>query len=85
MSLIDGVLAKVFGTKTDREVKAMLPTVAAISALVPQLRELSDADLAARTDEFKARIAQGETLGHRGMCGSLDEVDLGSTRGFVHD
>ena len=33
MSFIDGVLAKVFGTKTDREVKAMLPTVAAISAL----------------------------------------------------
>ena len=27
MSFIDGVLAKVFGTKTDREVKAMLPTV----------------------------------------------------------
>ena len=62
MSFIDGVLAKVFGTKTDREVKAMLPTVAAISALEPELRELSDIDLAAKTIEFKEQIAQGATL-----------------------
>src|SRR5664279_954975 len=62
MSLIDGVLAKVFGTKNDREVKAMLPTVAAISAMEPELRELSDTDLAAKTIEFKEQIAQGATL-----------------------
>ena len=40
----------------------MLPTVAAINALEPQLRELSDIDLAAKTIEFKERIAQGATL-----------------------
>src|ERR1022692_4205108 len=62
MSFIDGVLAKVFGTKTDREVKAMLPTVAAIGALEPEFRELSDIDLAAKTIEFKEQIAQGATL-----------------------
>src|ERR1035441_778262 len=62
MSLIDGVLAKVFGTKNKREVKAMLPTVAAISALEPQMRELSDIDLAAKTVEFKERVAQGASL-----------------------
>jgi preprotein translocase subunit SecA len=60
--MIDAVLAKVFGTKNEREVKAMLPTVAAITALEPQLRELSDIDLAAKTIEFKERIAQGATL-----------------------
>nr|Q01Y13.1 RecName: Full=Protein translocase subunit SecA [Candidatus Solibacter usitatus Ellin6076] len=60
--MIDAVLAKVFGTKNEREVKAMLPTVAAIGALEPQLRELSDIDLAAKTIEFKERIAQGATL-----------------------
>ena len=49
MSIIDATLAKVFGTKTEREVKAMLPTVAAIGALEPELRELSDIDLAAKT------------------------------------
>jgi preprotein translocase subunit SecA len=60
--MIDAVLAKVFGTKNEREVKAMLPTVAAIGELEPQLRELSDIDLAAKTIEFKERIAQGATL-----------------------
>src|SRR5450432_3939118 len=60
--MIDAVLAKVFGTKNEREVKGMLPTVAAISALEPQLRELSDIDLAAKTIEFKEKIAQGATL-----------------------
>ena len=60
--MIDAVLAKVFGTKNEREVKGMLPTVAAISALEPELRELSDIDLAAKTIEFKERIQQGATL-----------------------
>src|SRR5450759_1619263 len=62
MSIIDTLLPRVFGTKNDREVKAMLPTVAAINALEPQMRELSDIDLAAKTIEFKERIAQGATL-----------------------
>ena len=62
MSYIDGVLAKVFGTKNEREVKAMLPTVAAISALEEGTRQLSDIDLAAKTIEFKEQIAQGATL-----------------------
>ena len=48
--------------KNEREVKAMLPTVAAIGALEPELRELSDIDLAAKTIEFKEQIAQGATL-----------------------
>jgi preprotein translocase subunit SecA len=62
MSFIDTFLPRVFGTKNAREVKAMLPTVAAISALEPQIRELSDIDLAAKTIEFKEQIAQGATL-----------------------
>src|SRR5664280_2087596 len=62
MSFIDTFLPRVFGTKNDREVKAMLPPVAAITALEPQMRELSDIDLAAKTIEFKEQIAQGATL-----------------------
>src|SRR5664279_3973100 len=62
MSFIDTFLPRVFGTKNEREVKAMLPTVAAITALEPQMRELSDIDLAAKTIEFKEQIAQGATL-----------------------
>ena len=60
--IVDAILAKVFGTKNEREIKAMLPTVAAIGELEPELRELSDIDLAAKTIEFKERIAQGATL-----------------------
>src|SRR5579864_5280773 len=60
--MIDSLLAKVFGTKNEREVKAMLPTVAAIGELEPGLRALSDIDLAAKTIEFKEKIAQGATL-----------------------
>jgi preprotein translocase subunit SecA len=60
--MIDALLAKVFGTKNEREVKAMLPIVAAINELEPQLQQLSDIDLAAKTIEFKERLAQGATL-----------------------
>src|SRR3954449_13034637 len=60
--IVDAVLAKVFGTKNEREVKAMLPVVAQINELEPAMRELSDIDLAAKTIEFKERLAQGATL-----------------------
>src|SRR5215471_15994441 len=60
--MIDAILAKIFGTKTEREVKALRPIVAAIGELEPGLRELSDIDLAAKTIEFRERFAQGATL-----------------------
>src|ERR1043165_4902155 len=60
--IVDAILAKIFGTKTEREIKAMLPTVAAIGDLEPQMRSLSDIDLAAKTIEFKERLAQGAAL-----------------------
>jgi preprotein translocase subunit SecA len=60
--MIDSLLAKVFGTKNEREVKAMLPAVAEITALEPAMQQLSDIDLAAKTIEFKERLAQGATL-----------------------
>jgi preprotein translocase subunit SecA len=60
--IVDTILAKVFGTKTEREIKAMLPTVAAIGELEPAMRQLSDIDLAAKTIEFREKIARGATL-----------------------
>src|SRR5690242_11805998 len=60
--MIDSLLAKVFGTKNEREVKAMQPIVAAIGDLEPAMRALSDIDLAAKTIEFKEKLAQGATL-----------------------
>jgi len=60
--IVDTILAKVFGTKTEREIKELQPRVAAVNEFEPQMRELSDIDLAAKTIEFKERIAQGATL-----------------------
>ena len=60
--MIDAILAKIFGTKNAREVKAMLPMVAAINDLEPAIQKLSDIDLAAKTIEFKEKLAQGATL-----------------------
>src|SRR5215471_10142267 len=60
--MIDNLLAKVFGTKTDREIKAIRPTIAAINDLEPPLQKISDIDLAAKTITFKEQIAQGAKL-----------------------
>jgi preprotein translocase subunit SecA len=60
--MVDAVLAKIFGTQNEREVKAMRPTIAAINDLEPSTQKLSDIDLAAKTIEFKERLARGESL-----------------------
>jgi preprotein translocase subunit SecA len=60
--MIEGALAKVFGTKHEREIKAMRPLVAAINDQEPKLKQLSDAELAAKTNEFKERISNGASL-----------------------
>jgi len=60
--MIDNLLAKIFGTKTDREIKAIRPTVAAINDLEAGLRKLSDTELAAKTIAFKERLDQGAKL-----------------------
>jgi len=60
--IVDTILAKIFGTKNEREIKALQPKVAAINDLEPAIRQLTDIDLAAKTIEFKEKIAQGATL-----------------------
>ncbi|QKE64390.1 preprotein translocase subunit SecA [Aquipseudomonas campi] len=56
------LLKKLFGSKNEREVKRMLKTVVAINALEEQMLALSDEQLKAKTEEFKARLVKGETL-----------------------
>ena len=53
---------KIFGSKNDREVKRMLKAVDAINRQESSLESLSDEALAAKRDEFRERIASGETL-----------------------
>jgi preprotein translocase subunit SecA len=60
--MIDALLAKVFGTKNEREIKAMRPIIAQINELEPQLQQLSDSELSHKTVEFRERLAQGATL-----------------------
>ncbi|MEL0168520.1 MAG: preprotein translocase subunit SecA [Pseudomonadaceae bacterium] len=56
------LMRKLFGSKNDRELKRMGKVVAAINALEESLNALSDEQLKAKTDEFKQRLAGGETL-----------------------
>src|SRR5580693_5040715 len=60
--MVDAVLAKIFGTRNEREVKAMRPVIAAINDLEPSMQALSDIDLAAKTIEFKEKLARGASL-----------------------
>ena len=56
--MIDKVIAKVFGTKNDREIKRLMPRVQLINALEPQMQKLSDEQLRGKTEEFRQRIQE---------------------------
>ncbi len=60
--MIDKVLGKIFGTKNERELKRLRPLVTRVNEMEPTVRALSDEQLAGKTDEFRARLANGETL-----------------------
>jgi preprotein translocase subunit SecA len=60
--MIDTILARIVGTKNERELKRIRPVVAEIGTFEPALRDLSDPALAAKTAEFKGRLAKGATL-----------------------
>ena len=57
-----GLFTKIFGTPSQRAVKALTPLVDKIEALEEEMKALSDQQLRAKTDEFKARLANGENL-----------------------
>ena len=56
------MLKKLFGSANDRYVKKLTKIVQKVNALEPEIEMLSDADLRAKTDEFKDRLNKGETL-----------------------
>jgi preprotein translocase subunit SecA len=60
--VFDSVLKKVLGTKHQREVKRMQPTVAAISALEDEMKKLSDVQLRGKTAEFRQQVDNGAPL-----------------------
>ena len=60
--MISGLLKKIFGTKNDREIKALTKEVEKINALESEYEKLSDEDLKNKTNIFKERLKNGETL-----------------------
>ena len=57
-----GLFTKLFGTRSEREVKKLEPQVEAVMALEAPYKKLTDQELRAKTQEFKDRYASGETL-----------------------
>ena len=57
-----GLFEKIFGTHSEKELKKIAPIVDAIEALDDKMQALSDEELKAKTQEFKDRLAAGETL-----------------------
>lgn len=60
--MIGGLLKKIFGTKNDREIKALTKEVEKINALESEYEKLSDDELKNKTNIFKERLQNGETL-----------------------
>jgi preprotein translocase subunit SecA len=56
------VARKIFGTPNDRKVKAVRPLIERINALEPEFEALDDAGLIAKTEDFRKRVAEGESL-----------------------
>ncbi|MDA8018681.1 MAG: preprotein translocase subunit SecA [Thermoanaerobaculia bacterium] len=60
--MINKVLSTIFGTKYERELKRLQPTIDRINGLEPDFEALSDGELRAKTDEFRSRLENGEGL-----------------------
>ncbi len=60
--MINSLLKKVFGSRNDRLVKRYMQAVRSINALEPDMERLSDEALRGKTEEFRGRLARGETL-----------------------
>lgn len=60
--MVQKILSKIFGTSHDREMKKIQPIVDKINALEPAIKELTDTELKAKTEEFKKRFGSGETV-----------------------
>ncbi|HAQ36435.1 MAG TPA: preprotein translocase subunit SecA, partial [Alphaproteobacteria bacterium] len=56
------IARRLFGTSNDRKVRKYQPIVAKINAMEPDFEKLTDAELTAKTDEFRKRFADGESL-----------------------
>ncbi len=71
--MINTLLGKIFGTKNEREIKRLMPRVAAINVLEPEVQKLSDEQLRAKTEEFRKKVQDR-------LSGIADEPDADPER-----
>ena len=62
MGIISGIARSIFGSANDREIKILQPKVQEINSLEPEMEALSDDALKAKTEEFRAELADGKTV-----------------------
>jgi preprotein translocase subunit SecA len=74
------LLVKIFGSRNQRLLNALLPTVDAINALEPEVAKLSDRDLRRKTGELKKRVVEGRTA--RGYDALMEEARRLKREGF---
>ncbi len=72
--MLNKVLAKVFGTSNERAVKRMLPVLAQINSFDEAIKQLTDEQLAAKTTEFRARIATARLKAEQSGITEPDEL-----------
>ncbi|MFH0947720.1 MAG: preprotein translocase subunit SecA [Elusimicrobiota bacterium] len=60
--MINYIFRKIFGTKSKRDIKKILPIVSDINSLEEEIKKLSDDSLKLKTNEFRNRLLQGETI-----------------------
>src|SRR6185436_15953567 len=60
--MVLGILKNAFGNYNEKELKKLWPIVVEVNEFEPEIQALSDAYLAAKTVEFRERLAEGETL-----------------------
>jgi len=83
--LINEFFGKMFGSNNERQIKRLMPRVAAINALEPEMQKLSDEELRAKTEEFRARIQRRMStiaeapLAPVGAGANLDAADEGES------
>ena len=60
--MINFLLRLLFGTKAERDIKKLQPTVDLVNSLEPEIRRFSDEQLSGKTNEFKQKLRDGKAL-----------------------
>ena len=85
MPLLETILTKIFGSKHERDVRRITPIVETVNLRFEEMNTLSDDELRAKTEEFKKRLEDGETLDDILFEKQFDQIQHGPIRDFRCD